>query len=641
MPYEMVEQDGKYCMRKVGESEPTQCFPDKEQCQAAIDQMMSNEGKSVSVTPAPHYASELQFRDGGALKALGDGRVGGHLITYEGVDLQGEYFGKDTDFGEPTRLPVLYHHGFDETLGRQRIGMADLKGDEFGLWAETQLDMADKYQAFLYDMAAQGKLGWSSGAASHTVDRQQDGDRIKITRWLMAEASLTPTPAEPRNMVSIKTLIEQAQAPAVQETQGMRMSAAKPDDVQQQEQTTIKNEVKKMDITKEELAQLMADAGKEAVKAYAAEQPEPVVKSAEDSVKVTVTHDPADNPFGSIAEQCKAVKDYTKTLGRKADPRLMRLMAETKAVQGAAEGVPSDGGILLDATLVAEVIKPVHEDGAFSGAVRRLPVGSNSNFGYINGVDETSRATGSRWGGIRGYRLAEGDSLTKSKPQFTRLNWELKKYGVLVYGTDELLADAAQFSAIVEQGSREELSFMLNDDILNGLGVSGAKGVMTGGALITVTRDTASKVLHADIVSMWARMDTRSKGNAAWYINAEVQPQLDALYFSTGADGIASPFVSYGQDGVMRIYGRPVVETEFNPALNTTGDILLADMSQYLMWEKQGVQAQSSIHVEFLTDQEVFRFIYRADGMPAVNSPITPYKGVSTRSPFVCLSSAT
>ncbi len=87
----------------------------------------------------------------------------------------------------------------------------------------------------------------------------------------------------------------------------------------------------------------------------------------------------------------------------------------------------------------------------------------------------------------------------------------------------------------------------------------------------------------------------------------------------------------------MRIKGRPVVETEFNATLGTIGDIVLADMGEYLFWEKGGIQSAMSIHVEFLTDQTVWRFVYRADGKPSIASPLTPANGTNTVSPFVAL----
>ena len=91
----------------------------------------------------------------------------------------------------------------------------------------------------------------------------------------------------------------------------------------------------------------------------------------------------------------------------------------------------------------------------------------------------------------------------------------------------------------------------------------------------------------------------------------------------------------------MTIFGRTVNTTEYNAALGTAGDILLAYFPDYLFWEKGAIEAAMSIHVQFLTDQTAFRFISRYDGQTALASPTTPYKGTNTQSPFVTLSAST
>jgi HK97 family phage major capsid protein len=181
---------------------------------------------------------------------------------------------------------------------------------------------------------------------------------------------------------------------------------------------------------------------------------------------------------------------------------------------------------------------------------------------------------------------------------------------------------------------------MLNDDIMNGLGVSGPQGFMNSGALITASRTTGAKILGDDISNMYNRMDLRGRATANWYIGNDSTPQLDNL-FAVGSTAVLYPYASIGADGIKYLYGRPVITTEFNPSLNTTGDIVFADMNQYLLWEKGGIQQESSIHVYFLSDETAFRFVYRVDGKSTVNTPLTPYKGSTTTSPFIVLTSAT
>ena len=87
--------------------------------------------------------------------------------------------------------------------------------------------------------------------------------------------------------------------------------------------------------------------------------------------------------------------------------------------------------------------------------------------------------------------------------------------------------------------------------------------------------------------------------------------------------------------------GAPVIECEYPSALGTVGDIILASMGQYQLIDKGGVEAATSIHVNFTADEQVFRFVYRVDGAPLWSSALTPFKGSGTLSPFVTLATAT
>ena len=143
------------------------------------------------------------------------GYVKGYLVRFgdtKTADLEGDYFTASTDYGFPVvkgqRVPlnVYYHHGMDAAVGKKSIGTGFVKMDDTGLWYEAQLDMADEYGTMIAKLCKQGKMGFSSGAAGHLVERKSMGSAAEITRWPIAEASITPTPAEYRN--SVKTLKE-------------------------------------------------------------------------------------------------------------------------------------------------------------------------------------------------------------------------------------------------------------------------------------------------------------------------------------------------------------------------------------------------------------------------------------------------
>ena len=87
----------------------------------------------------------------------------------------------------------------------------------------------------------------------------------------------------------------------------------------------------------------------------------------------------------------------------------------------------------------------------------------------------------------------------------------------------------------------------------------------------------------------------------------------------------------------MSLMGRPMIEIEQAATLGSAGDLSLVDLSQYLLIKKGGVQFAASIHVEFLSAQQAFRFILRINGIPLWSQPLTPFKGSNTRSPFITL----
>ena len=143
------------------------------------------------------------------------GHVKGYLVRFgdtKATDLEGDYFTRSTDYGFPMeegkRVPlnVYYHHGMDAQVGKKSIGTGFIKMDSEGLWYEAQLDLADEYGKMVAKLCKQGKMGFSSGAAAHMVERKSMGGASEIIRWPIAEASITPTPAEFRN--SVKSLEE-------------------------------------------------------------------------------------------------------------------------------------------------------------------------------------------------------------------------------------------------------------------------------------------------------------------------------------------------------------------------------------------------------------------------------------------------
>ena len=335
--------------------------------------------------------------------------------------------------------------------------------------------------------------------------------------------------------------------------------------------------------------------------------------------------------FASFGEQLLAAYRAAAPGGH-VDERL-----STRAASGLNETTPSDGGFLVQQDFVTELLKRTYETGILASKVKKIPISTNANGLKINAIDEDSRANGSRWGGVQTYWEGEADELTASKPKFRQMELSLKKLTGLCYATDELLQDAAALEAVIRQAFAEEFGFKIDDAILTGTGEGEPLGILNGGSLVTVTKEANQTdiITVENLIKMWNRLWSRSRSNAVWYINQELEPYLYTL--KIGDKPVYVPAGGLSEKPYGTLFGRPVVPLEQCSAAGEVGDIILADVGQYLLIDKGGVKAASSIHVRFLYDESVFRFIYRVDGKPIWSKPLAPYKGSTSVSPFVTL----
>jgi HK97 family phage major capsid protein len=347
--------------------------------------------------------------------------------------------------------------------------------------------------------------------------------------------------------------------------------------------------------------------------------------------------------FRSFGEQLQAVIRAGRT--GETDPRLLQL----RAISGASETVPSDGGFLVQQDFASEIVQRSYEMGQILSRVRRVPLSANSNGLKIPAIDETSRATGSRWGGVQVFRNSEADSLTSKKPKFRLMEMSLKKLTGLAYVTDELVQDSTALESVMSQAFQEELTFTIEDEIMSGTGAGTMLGVMNSNALVTVSAEgsqVSTTFVAENAMKMWARLWSRSQQNAVWFINQDVLPQLWQMNVKiknvAGSENVGGMPVFMNAGTIAgqpygTLFGRPVIPVEYCQTLGTKGDVVLADMSQYIVIDKGGVQSASSMHVRFLNDEQTFRWTVRNDGQPTWHAALTPYKGSNTLSPFVCV----
>lgn len=344
-----------------------------------------------------------------------------------------------------------------------------------------------------------------------------------------------------------------------------------------------------------------------------------------------------DAPWASLGEMLVAATT-ADPIARTGDPRLFKA-----AVSGASLGEPSTGGFLVPAAYSEALLDRAREESPILGMCRSIPIPEGTESIDLPVIDETSRATGSRFGGVQVYRKAEAETVAATKPKFGRLKIDTSEIMGIAYATERLIRNAATVERVFADSFASEFAFKVTDEIIRGGGGDECWGILSTPAdapTVSQAKETgqaAATINTKNLSNMWSHLPARSKARAVWLINNDVEPELDHLTLPAGTGALEPRFVTYGPDGALRIKGRPVMQLEQCATLGTVGDIILADLGEYILSPQGAIDQQESMHVRFIYNEMTFRWNYYINGRPAWLSALTPFKGTTKLSPFVTL----
>lgn len=288
-------------------------------------------------------------------------------------------------------------------------------------------------------------------------------------------------------------------------------------------------------------------------------------------------------------------------------------------------------------------------DYNLANRVRTMTVAGNTI--RIPAWNDSARSAAYRAGGVQAYWEGEGDTTTSTKIDKTRyMDIRLHKLMASVVLSNELLDDSAfAIESFVNDAASEAIAFKLSEAIWGGDGAGKPLGAFNSGAVVSIAKETsqvAATVVQANVSKMYGRLTAACRSRAVWHINQDVEPSLDTMTVTiknvAGTENVGGSAIYMPPGGLAdapygRLKGRPVIPLEFCETLGTVGDIVLADWSQYLLVTKGQTKRDMSMHVKFLTDESVLRFVFRAGGQPMWDAPITPLKGSNTTSCFLTL----
>lgn len=315
-------------------------------------------------------------------------------------------------------------------------------------------------------------------------------------------------------------------------------------------------------------------------------------------------------------------------------------------LQAAAnEGQGSEGGFLVPPQFRDAIWQKVAGEGSLMSRCDVVTLDRNE---LKVPRDETTP-----WGtaGLQVYWEGEAQQATQSTPALESTTIRLNKLMGLVRVSDEILEDSSSLDVYLRSRAPIVIAHRVSTAIISGNGVGRPLGLLNSDARITVPKFTsqpADTVFHHNIVAMWSRLYSQCRANAVWLINHDVEPQLNLMSFrdigSTPSTSTGVPVPVYVPPGGVSgspygsLMGRPVIPVQGCKTIGDEGDIILTDLSQYLVATKSGgIRTDVSMHLYFDFGQQAYRFVFRMAGQPWWTSPITPENGANTLSCTVTL----
>lgn len=341
-------------------------------------------------------------------------------------------------------------------------------------------------------------------------------------------------------------------------------------------------------------------------------------------------------PFATLGEQLQAIYNFRKN--HVEDKRLQQV---NNAALGVNEGTGADGGFLIQTDFAGTILESAVQASPLLNRLDRYTCSNAANAMRWLSVDETD-VSKSVFGGIQMFWASEAGTVNASKPQFKEMKLDLEKMMGFAYCTDEMLQDAAFMSSFFGSAFTLAADRLLTESVITGDGVGKPLGLLKSGGLVTVAKETgqaAGTFLGANAIKMQASAMPRNRDRLVWLMHPDVEEQLPYLSIQSGeaAKFLWNPEGGLGGFDAQRVLNKPVLFEDNCAALGSKGDIMLVDPFYYILMTKGTAKQDWSMHVEFLTDQHCFRFVFRCNGAPKVNKPMTVKNSKKARSPFVAL----
>lgn len=478
------------------------------------------------------------------VKSVGDNILVGRAVVFGGVDLQGDTFTKNTDFGlarSPVGMPVYWNHAVAGT--KDQIGkIIDWSINDEGIDVTIELDPHGHSFKQIMDMAYKGILGISTGAVWNTVIRKGG----EILRWIFGEASLTTTPAEPRTYANVSSAGASAFA-------GKHIAGYMIDPLDSQNLPVKETVMTDHKMTKEEFKSMLED----------------------------IVGEPAVGGGLYMGGKAPSTKSVTKRgfSNEQNDAWLHYMKTGEKAAMKATivEGTNANGGYNVPDDIEAQIISKRDEESVLSVMPITRRRTNRDIYNVVVGNDDSDFAF-----------TAEAGSSNFDETTFGNSEIRIYKATLAMKISEEVINDAA---TDLQQYLVDEIGYALarhvNTYVLTGSGSSQPYGI-SGRASLSETLASATGVDAADINNIYYKLPAAYRNTrTGWAMRSATLGGIRAL---SGNPFLFQNTPAGGNALTENLLNRPVFESDKMGA-PTTGltSILFGDWSKYYFVENGGL----------------------------------------------------
>ncbi len=284
------------------------------------------------------------------------------------------------------------------------------------------------------------------------------------------------------------------------------------------------------------------------------------------------------------------------------------------------------GGFLVPEQFSSDLLTVQPDEAVVRPRATVFPGGGDADF-HIPALQYSGE---NMYAGAEVDWIDEGEAKPETDVTFKRVTLHPFELAAHVRITDKLMRNAPAIEQIVRTQLRgalidaEEEAFLVNA----GAAANAPNPIIGAGATVVTARAAGNQVQYVDLVGMYSRFRGR---RGVWIVSRAVIPEL--MQLQDGAGGLVwMPNARDGSPG--SLLGMPVLYSDHSPDLGDQGDVVLADLSYYLIKDGIGVSMAISPHVHFVNNITVIKAFKTVDGTPWLTGvlPTTP-----TTSPFVAL----